>query len=51
MGETLTGETVQFYQKLAKEKNVYLSLGGIHEVIVDQVRIEFNAIFFLFFFL
>lgn len=38
LAETLTGETVQFYKKLAKEKKVWLSLGGIHEIIHDQVR-------------
>lgn len=37
LAETLTGDTVKFYQQLAKEKNVWLSLGGIHEIIHDQV--------------
>lgn len=37
MAETLTGETVKFYQHLAKDKNVWLSLGGIHELIHDEV--------------
>lgn len=31
LAEDLTGETVKFYQQLAKDKNVWLSLGGIHE--------------------
>lgn len=44
LAETLTGETVQFYQKLSKEQNVWMSLGGIHEVICDQVRIIFRKI-------
>lgn len=37
LAETLTGDTVQFYRQLAKEKNVWLSLGGIHEIIHDEV--------------
>lgn len=38
LAETLAGETVQFYQKLAKDKNVWLSMGGIHELIYDDVK-------------
>lgn len=37
LAESLTGETVQFYKQLAKDKNVWLSLGGIHELIHDEV--------------
>lgn len=37
LAESLNGETIQFYKQLAKEKNVWLSLGGIHETIYNQV--------------
>ncbi|XP_070495988.1 nitrilase and fragile histidine triad fusion protein NitFhit [Chironomus tepperi] len=33
LAEPLTGETVQFYQKLCKEHSMWGSFGGIHEII------------------
>lgn len=32
LSETLAGATVQFYQQLAREHNVWLSVGGFHEL-------------------
>lgn len=37
LAEDLSGDTVKFYQQLAKDKNVWLSLGGIHELIGNDV--------------
>lgn len=31
------GPTVEFYKKLAKENNIWMSLGGIHETIQNEV--------------
>lgn len=42
MAEDLSGETVKFYQQLAKDKNVWLSLGGIHELNSDDVSEDIN---------
>lgn len=36
LSEPLTGETMQQYRTLAKKHKVWLSLGGIHESILDQ---------------
>lgn len=36
LSEPLTGPTVEQYRKLAREQNVWLSFGGIHESIVDE---------------
>lgn len=40
LAETLTGDTIQFYQELARNQNVWLSLGGIHELITDTVSLS-----------
>lgn len=50
LAESLNGDTVQFYQRLAKENNVWLSLGGIHEIITDCVsmaRLIYNCTYHL----
>lgn len=35
LSELVTGETVKAYQKLAKENNIWLSCGGVHETVVN----------------
>lgn len=37
LAETLDGETVKFYKDLAKNNQMWLSFGGIHEVDLDEV--------------
>lgn len=37
LAETLNGETVGYYQQLAKSHNLWLSLGGIHELVLNEV--------------
>lgn len=44
LAEDLSGETVKFYQQLAKDKNVWLSLGGIHELNYDDVSASYDNI-------
>uniref|UniRef100_A0A182T378 Nitrilase and fragile histidine triad fusion protein NitFhit n=1 Tax=Anopheles maculatus TaxID=74869 RepID=A0A182T378_9DIPT len=36
LSEPLTGPTVEQYRKLAREQNVWLSFGGVHESIVEE---------------
>lgn len=48
LAETLTGETVEFYKKLAKDNNIWMSLGGIHESIQNEVSIS-NGVGIFFF--
>lgn len=40
LAETLTGDTVTFYKQLAKQNGVWLSLGGIHEIVLDKVNVN-----------
>lgn len=37
LSESLDGPTVQFYRDLAKTNGIWMSLGGIHEAITDNV--------------
>lgn len=43
LSEPLTGETVGEYRKLAKDSNVWLSLGGVHEAIPDDASKIYNT--------
>uniref|UniRef100_A0A8D8MVT8 Nitrilase and fragile histidine triad fusion protein NitFhit n=2 Tax=Culex pipiens TaxID=7175 RepID=A0A8D8MVT8_CULPI len=43
LSEPLTGETVGEYRKLAKDTNVWLSLGGVHEAIPDDASKIYNT--------
>lgn len=43
LSEPLTGATVGEYRKLAKESNMWLSLGGIHEAIQDDSSKIYNT--------
>lgn len=36
----MTGETVKAYQNLAKENNIWLSCGGVHEAVVNSDQSE-----------
>lgn len=36
LAETLNGDTITYYKDLARTNNVWLSLGGIHEIIHDR---------------
>lgn len=36
LSEPLSGQTVAEYKQLARDHNVWLSLGGVHESIVDE---------------
>lgn len=38
LAESLSGETMEFYKKLARDNKVWLSLGGIHESVLDEVK-------------
>lgn len=38
LSEPINGPTVQFYRDLAKSNNIWMSLGGIHEAIHNNVR-------------
>lgn len=44
LAEPLSGETANFYKKLAKDNKVWLSLGGIHESIIDNVH-KFSSLY------
>lgn len=37
LAEPLDGATIIFYKKLAQEHKVWLSLGGIHESVSNEV--------------
>lgn len=37
LSEPLNGDTVKFYKNLAKENQMWLSFGGIHETDLDEV--------------
>ena len=45
LSEPLTGALMQHYQTLAKEHNVWLSLGGIHESVLDSYERKTNKIY------
>lgn len=45
LSEPLTGPLMQHYQMLAKEHNLWLSLGGIHESVLDSYERKTNKIF------
>nr|XP_040236178.2 nitrilase and fragile histidine triad fusion protein NitFhit [Anopheles coluzzii] len=38
LSEPLTGPTVQRYRALAREQNVWLSFGGVHESIIEETE-------------
>uniref|UniRef100_A0A182MAY5 Nitrilase and fragile histidine triad fusion protein NitFhit n=1 Tax=Anopheles culicifacies TaxID=139723 RepID=A0A182MAY5_9DIPT len=38
LSEPLTGPTVEQYRKLAREQNVWLSFGGVHESIIEETK-------------
>ncbi|XP_049298831.1 nitrilase and fragile histidine triad fusion protein NitFhit [Anopheles funestus] len=38
LSEPLTGPTVEQFRKLAREQNVWLSFGGVHESIIEQTK-------------
>uniref|UniRef100_A0A182WF00 Nitrilase and fragile histidine triad fusion protein NitFhit n=1 Tax=Anopheles minimus TaxID=112268 RepID=A0A182WF00_9DIPT len=38
LSEPLTGPTVEQYRKLAREQNVWLSFGGVHESIIEETE-------------
>lgn len=45
LSEPLTGATMQQYQCLAKEHNVWMSLGGIHESVLDEYERKTEKIY------
>ncbi|XP_065354125.1 nitrilase and fragile histidine triad fusion protein NitFhit [Calliphora vicina] len=45
LSEPLTGPLMQEYQSLAKEHNIWLSLGGIHESVLDSYERKTNKIY------
>lgn len=38
LAEPLTGDTVQFYKDLCRDNKMWMSFGGIHETVLDEVR-------------
>lgn len=38
LAEPLTGDTVKFYKDLCRNNKMWMSFGGIHETVVDEVR-------------
>uniref|UniRef100_A0A182QBF2 Nitrilase and fragile histidine triad fusion protein NitFhit n=1 Tax=Anopheles farauti TaxID=69004 RepID=A0A182QBF2_9DIPT len=40
LSEPLTGATVQQYKNLARENNVWLSFGGVHESIIENQEVK-----------
>uniref|UniRef100_A0A1I8P4N4 Nitrilase and fragile histidine triad fusion protein NitFhit n=1 Tax=Stomoxys calcitrans TaxID=35570 RepID=A0A1I8P4N4_STOCA len=45
LSEPLTGPTMEQYQCLAKENNMWLSLGGIHESVLDEYERKTDKIY------
>lgn len=45
MSEPLTGQTMKQYQSLAREYKVWLSLGGIHESILDENQCKTDKVY------
>ncbi|KAI8123307.1 Nitrilase and fragile histidine triad fusion protein NitFhit [Lucilia cuprina] len=45
LSEPLTGPLMQHYQTLAKEHNIWLSLGGIHESVLDSYERKTDKIY------
>ena len=54
MSEQITGPTIQFYQSLAKNNNIWLSIGGFHELNEEVFKkwliYKDNLLILLFFF-
>lgn len=38
LAEPLTGDTVKFYKDLCRNNKMWMSFGGIHETVLDEVR-------------
>jgi predicted amidohydrolase/diadenosine tetraphosphate (Ap4A) HIT family hydrolase len=44
MAEPLNGDTIQFYQKLARDNKMWMSFGGIHEADLDEAGNKTNLV-------
>lgn len=52
LAEPLTGDTVKFYKDLCRNNKMWMSFGGIHETVVDEVRkldVKCNEYFYLYY--
>lgn len=40
LSESIDGETIQYYKTLAKNHNLWLSIGGFHETVTNSDKIQ-----------